>query len=251
MSVNEKAVDFDEIKKDLRSSLIPVMGNEEWLKDVPHKKIEDLALIYRLDFISNDEPFQKTTRVTVTNEIVENLGMSDRQFMEKADSVIPENDPPVLRNLTDVLGISGGDDAAPQIIVATNSTSREGAGVIHYQGVLDKATELLQGDFMVLPSSIHEVLLLKDDGRMTVEDLKEMVHSVNNDVVDPLDQLSDQVYHYDSREKVFELAEKFEERKTRDRTEERHSVLKELKNGREKSGHDRSDKPRKLSQEAR
>ena len=211
------------------------MGNEEWLKDVPHKKIEDLALIYRLDSVSNDEPFQKTTRVTVTNEIVENLGMSDRQFMERADSVIPENDPPVLKNLMDVLGISGGDDAASQIIVATNSTSREGAGVIHYQGVLDKAAELLQGDFMVLPSSIHEVLLLKDDGRMTVEDLKEMVHSVNNDVVDPLDQLSDQVYHYDSREKVFELAEKFEARQQEKKTEidekaeEKGSVLKDLK----------------------
>ena len=64
----------------------------------------------------------------------------------------------------------------------------------------------------MIPSSIHEILLVPDNGEVQAEGLKEMVQEVNATEVSPEEKLSDNVYHYDSKEHIFELAEKFEAR---------------------------------------
>ena len=64
----------------------------------------------------------------------------------------------------------------------------------------------------ILPSSVHEVLLLKDDQAMDVRKLENMVQEINESIVSPEEQLSDRVYHYDAQEKVFELASDYEQR---------------------------------------
>ena len=55
-------------------------------------------------------------------------------------------------------------------------------------------------------------LLVKDDGAVNFNDLKSMVEDVNATQVAPEEKLTDSVYHYDSKEHIFELAEKFEAR---------------------------------------
>ena len=81
-----------------------------------------------------------------------------------------------------------------------------------YQNFMDEAAEKLGGDFFILPSSIHEILLVKDNGQFDRAALEQMVREVNATQVAPEDKLTDSVYHYDSKEKIFELAEKFEVR---------------------------------------
>ena len=72
--------------------------------------------------------------------------------------------------------------------------------------------EVSGGDFYVLPSSIHEVLFIADDGSMELSHLEEMVRSINEAEVAPADRLSDNVFHYDSEEHIFENARTFEAR---------------------------------------
>lgn len=84
--------------------------------------------------------------------------------------------------------------------------------MIQYPGFLDQAAEALGGDFYVLPSSAHEVLLVADDGSMEIGYLEEMVRSVNETEVSPAERLSDNVYHYDSKAHIFENARTFEAR---------------------------------------
>jgi hypothetical protein len=111
-----------------------------------------------------------------------------------------------------------------------------GACVISYQDFMDQAAIRLGGDFFVLPSSIHEILLVKDDGNANYHNLQSMVQEVNATQVDPAEKLTDNVYHYDSKDHVFELAEKFEARRKMkeaevgEMTKEKGSVLNELKN---------------------
>ena len=75
-------------------------------------------------------------------------------------------------------------------------------------------------------------LLIRDDGHFDNAALEQMVKEVNATQVAPEDKLTDNVYHYDSREKVFELAEKFEAR-TKEAKEaapkEKGSLMAELK----------------------
>lgn len=61
----------------------------------------------------------------------------------------------------------------------------------------------MSSDFFVLPSSIHEVLLVKNNGQMTAKELENMVKGVNATQVEPADQLTDHVYHYDSQNHIF------------------------------------------------
>ena len=95
---------------------------------------------------------------------------------------------------------------------------------------MDKAAERVGGDFFILPSSIHEILIVPDNGKM---ELEAMVKEVNATQVAPADKLTDSVYHYDSKEKIFELGEKFVERQNEREEaaekEEKGSVLGELK----------------------
>ena len=55
-------------------------------------------------------------------------------------------------------------------------------------------------------------LIIPDDGTFDLHYLENMVKEVNETAVDPADKLTDSVYHYDSRDKIFELGEKFVER---------------------------------------
>ena len=98
---------------------------------------------------------------------------------------------------------------------------------------MDQAAERVGGDFFILPGSIHEVLIIHDNGKMDLKDLENMVKEVNATQVAPADKLTDSVYHYDSQAKIFELGEKFVERQAQREEaaekEEKASVIGELK----------------------
>ena len=111
------------------------------------------------------------------------------------------------------------------LFVATVPDKVQGASVLAYQNFMEQAAERVGGDFYVLPSSIHEILLVRDDGSMNRADLEDMVRTVNATEVQPEDILTDSVYHYDSKDKVFELAEKYEERTA---AKQRESALDKL-----------------------
>lgn len=99
------------------------------------------------------------------------------------------------------------------MLVATVEGAFMGASVIQYPGFMEQAAEKIGGDFFVLPSSIHEVLLIPDDGSADYHELAAMVQTINETQVAPAERLSDNVYHYDKEDKVFELAEKTAGRK--------------------------------------
>ena len=73
-----------------------------------------------------------------------------------------------------------------------------GASTLAYKGVLDAVKDRFDGDFYILPSSIHETILMKDDENADLSRLKEMVTQANTTVVDPDEVLSDSVFHYGS-----------------------------------------------------
>ena len=84
---------------------------------------------------------------------------------------------------------------------------------IFYPGVMDQVGERLNGDYFILPSSVHEILVVPDDGNISFRELTDMVKEVNRTQVAPEDRLTDQVYHYDTADRIFEKAGTFAERK--------------------------------------
>ena len=100
----------------------------------------------------------------------------------------------------------------PTFFVVTNTERIDGAGVIFYPEFMDNMGELLGNDFFILPSSIHQMLILPDDGQVDAEMLRDMVKEVNATQVAPAERLTNDVYHFDTKDHVFEKADRFTER---------------------------------------
>lgn len=81
-----------------------------------------------------------------------------------------------------------------EMIVLTNDIKINGASALFYPGIMEKIHSRI-GNYYILPSSIHEVILVPD----ILPDLalKNIVLSVNRDIVDVYDFLSDNIFYYD------------------------------------------------------
>ena len=90
-------------------------------------------------------------------------------------------------------------DAAPMYVLS-NRTRVQGASCILYPNILKDFAAAVKSDFYILPSSVHEVILLPVQGDEDEEGLKRMVCEVNETQVEREEVLSDSVYYY-SRER--------------------------------------------------
>ena len=203
------------------------------LEKVPHTDKENISMVYRLQLDSTENG---AATVLITNAMMEQFGVTKEQLhadaMENAQEIRPADFRTMAAVMAEMMGMPEEmmADMAPPMYVATNQDKVQGAAVMFYPDFMDQAAKELGGDIFILPSSVHEVLILPDDGNMNAQELKEMVTSINALEVSPEDRLTDSVYHYDAQERIFELGEKFEERQAEKMAakEERSSVLKDL-----------------------
>ena len=79
----------------------------------------------------------------------------------------------------------------------TNTSKMDGAVYILFNDVLEDIASELQSDLYILPSSIHEVLILPKTDETDYEYLCETVNYVNNKDLDPMEVLSESVYIYE------------------------------------------------------
>ena len=241
--------DYDKMKSTLAMEVVSSERNAELLETVPHKDIEDMAVVYR--FVLG-ETAQGSGTILVTNKMLDNYGITPEQLHEDAVKNAPEIRPLVIEGMAEVLAKQMGVEdlemlglnippEQEQMFVASVEGNVHGAGVLAYQDFMDKAAERVDGSFFILPSSIHEILIIPDNGKFDLQSLENMVKEVNATTVDPADQLTDSVYHYDAQDKVFELGEKFVERqeaKEKASVKEagaKKSLLGELKSAKEEA----------------
>ena len=204
--------EYENVKGNLMMQVIPVEPNKEKLEQIPHKTIEDIAVVYRID-VSDSR--HHNASVLVTNQMMDQFGITPEQLHMDAVISQMETHPPTLKNMSEMMAeMSGGMMDMPEspMWVATVEGGLNGAAVVQIPEFMDQAAEKLGGNFFVLPSSIHECLFIKDDGEFQRPQLEEMVQSVNATEVSAADFLSDSVYHYDSEARVFEKATTFESR---------------------------------------
>lgn len=234
--------DYSQMKDKLAMEVVSAETNKEMLENVPHQNMEDMAVVYRFVLESDDDG---RASILVTNNLIESMGVTPEQLHADALENAPLIKPAEIKGMTEVMmemmgaeqaemmGIVPMDPKDEQMFVASVPDKIHGAGVLAYQNFMDQAAERAGGDFFILPSSIHEVLIVPDNGSMQLKDLEAMVREVNATQVAPEDKLTDNVYHYDSKEKIFELGEKFVERQNQREEvaekEEKGSVLGELK----------------------
>ena len=92
-----------------------------------------------------------------------------------------------------------GDDPFIPMVVVTNDSMSHGAGVIFYKNWL---RDTFKQDLFILPSSVHECILMPFNSDYNVAELKDMVNEVNREVVSEEDFLSNEVYLYKYNENI-------------------------------------------------
>lgn len=109
------------------------------------------------------------------------------------------------------MGLEDAGDAGMNIL--SNEQKMNGATALLDSKMMDEISERMGGDFYILPSSLHEVIILPVRDDFNIKDLEAMVQDVNATQVSNEDQLSDHVYAYDSVEKEIVRAEVLEDRR--------------------------------------
>lgn len=192
---------FEHIKDKLFIRVYGVGINEEDFSFLPNTKINNLAITYSvlLDKVTDDSAIKS---ITFTNELLDKYGVSKEELhkaaMENSEKIFPAK----YYKMNDLVPFK----------VLTNEMGCLGAAALFYPNQMEKIAASLGGNYFVLPSSIHEVLILPDDGNLNYMELEQMVKEVNETTVDRKDQLSNNVYYYDSKEQLFELASEYENR---------------------------------------
>ncbi len=108
------------------------------------------------------------------------------------------NDPGFIERMADEL-LEQMADAHSQVpmYVLSNEQRYYGAACLLYKDVLKKFAQEQGADIYILPSSVHETILLPDRGIENPDELRRMVREVNDTQLSPEEVLSDSVYYYD------------------------------------------------------
>lgn len=184
--------------------------NKELLKTLPHREFHDLSIIYRCH-VFQDEYGRASAQID--NRLAEVMGLDEEELYKLAyentrrlflTSIKPINE--VIEELQLGKGNKviqdfkeAADQEEPLFYVVSNGMRDRGAINILYTDELQKLAEQLDCDLYLLPSSVHEMLAVPEHV-IDLNSLTDMVHEVNQMVVEVEDRLSNEVYKYDRKE---------------------------------------------------
>ena len=196
--------------------------NAEFLANRPYTAFEDLAVVYAVDLGSHQGGRMSAP---ITNQMMEQYGITTEELHDIALHNLSESqiDFKTMREtLMEMMGITEDDPQAAFMLppedemgmyILTNTEKLDGAAAILDAKTMQDISEKLGGDFVVLPSSRHEVIVLPMRDDMNICVLEGMVQEVNAGQVAPEDRLSDHVYQYDSENHELVRMDKLEERR--------------------------------------
>ena len=203
----DKAVSFDtgefsdygSVCKRIRARLINTGKNSERLKGLPHREFLDLSLVYFVEVSVGDG----IGTIQIENTHLRMWGVTEEELFSQAMSNMQEGDEANLQSMAELLGSSTecfietiSTDGFPMYVL-TNHHKMNGASQIIRKDVLKYAGEVLGKDYMIIPSSIHEVLLVPDSGEPDLaKNIIGIIDYVNRTQVSEEEVLSYHVYRY-------------------------------------------------------
>lgn len=202
--------DFSLLKDKVMYKLIHTASNKDLLADLPSIPYLDLSIVFYL-FLEKNEYGQMTA--LIHNDHLASWNTCLEEIFQLASVNTPRLLPPELKTMAEVmksiakdhLGSEYREDLVDQLLsapsvtplyVLTNTAGISGACAILYPGQLKNFADMLGKDLVILPSSIHEVLLIPYEENISFDELARTVSHINRSEVPVEDRLSDQVYLY-------------------------------------------------------
>ena len=191
-------VDYESARKHLGLMVIGAEENREYLETLVHEVVEGLALV-PIVFIDDDH---STGCIKIKKELLMAWEVTAQEVMEEAKQNSARVMPPTFKLMSDILrensDLDLDDLCVPEeaeLFVVSNRYFVCGASVAFYPGFLESIGKALGTDFYILPSSINELILLRDLGQNPLE-LLQIVKTVNRTQLQPEEILADAVYYF-------------------------------------------------------
>lgn len=202
-------MDYSRICIYLEGKLVNTDMNKELLNDIPHREFLDLSIIYTLHLKMQE--LSGAFSVLVKKSHMELWGITEETlYLQMMENMKVRNENyivPLSAMIHRQKGEAGQDFAesendGPQVYVFSNKKNLNGAVEILRESSLRNFSDKMERDFILIPSSIHEWLLVPVDETFKSEDLKyftQMVKEVNDNHVNPYELLSYHVYKYERK----------------------------------------------------
>ena len=199
--------------------------NRKRLVDIPFMQFVDLAITFHCLVSNNDDEIGS---FIITRELMESWNLTVKELYQLAGVNTPKLFPSSIRTMEDVLqevlepiqesspiyeeGIEEEDikqeipfqiESPHSMYILSNSSGINGAGALLYPQVIEKFSNSIKSNVYILPSSIHEVILVPFQEEIDKSQLIQMVNEVNETQVTKEEVLSSSVYYYDRLRKEF------------------------------------------------
>ena len=189
----------NKIRERIQLYLINPDRNEKLLREVPHREFLDLSVVYRLLTIDEEDENLET----ISHQKLDELGMTEEELYQAAmenmksdvQSLTFGNANNVINAANEILEISLVDSIA----CVSNSEIYKGSGMMLNTELMSAFAEHFESDVLILPSSIHELMVVMYTGDIEqIKYLKQAVEYANRtpDLLSPNDFLSDNVYFF-------------------------------------------------------
>lgn len=207
---------IDEVKDRITMRLVNYERNKVRLADCPHTGFLDMVITYHY---MAEVTVEGVASALITNDMMSLWGLTKEELHEMAVRNTERIFPAHMESLAGVIanaikkkvpgecGMEEEIEALTQCIgktpdkvnmwVLSNDSGLNGANCILYENQLAKLAEELDANLYILPSSIHETVLVAEDEDTEPEFLQELVQDANLSAVGLIDLLSDNIYYYD------------------------------------------------------
>lgn len=229
---------YEKVKDQVFLKLVNQEMNQKLLRDVPWREYLDLAIVYYVA-VSTDEC---SATVLIHTEHLEHWGITEKELYDTAWKNTLEKKKPEILRMKDVIKdmiierITGSTDILAEDVeydgktkqeveemvneeiekverqkpmdmyILTNDTKTNGAVCMMYPNVLKDFAEDKGFDLFIIPSSIHEVLLVPKKAG-SAKRLNEILNDVNKNSLDSVEILSNKIYSYDRKEDNIKIVE--------------------------------------------
>lgn len=199
-------LDFSMAKERIVFKLINTEKNKELLKDIPNRPLFNLSVVYY--YIFPEVPFEGKGTVLIRNSHMRSWKVDEATLYETAYHNSPQLLPSRLSEMKELLaGLYPPElleDTIPMYVLS-NVEKLFGAVCIIYPDVLKEIAEQLGSDLFVLPSSVHETILLPERPDMSQTQLADIVTEINRTQLLEEEILADSVFFYNIKEDALYL----------------------------------------------
>ncbi len=196
----EKIKTIEELKNtDIYCRLVGRQGLSSSLDSLVYEEVMDLVVIYYIKYMNLED---ESVNLIISKSMLESWGLTKEQLKIMAWENTIRDKEAVFTSLSSMLA----SYADIKAFVVTNKERKYGAVTLLYPGKLEEIGRQIRSDYYILPASIHECIVVPVGESSSPEELRQMVESINRQVVSKDEVLSDNVYIYERGKKSLKIA---------------------------------------------